>query len=118
MPSRISVVPARWCRPSCFPIPPRSLSWEHISLSGDFWWERAAAFAAGRRSLNLAASQAVGLPQPPPFRSILPWAITAIRLDLSGLAARQRIAVPLRLRLAKRRRGKQLRARKVGSVSV
>jgi hypothetical protein len=35
------------------------LSWEHISLSGDFLWERAAARAAGRRSLNLASRRAV-----------------------------------------------------------
>lgn len=33
------------------------LSWEHISLSGDFLWERAAATAAGRRSLNVATPQ-------------------------------------------------------------
>jgi hypothetical protein len=35
------------------------LSWEHISLSGDFLWERAAAFATERRSLNLAMRRAV-----------------------------------------------------------
>jgi TnpA family transposase len=35
------------------------LSWEHISLSGDFLWERAAAAATGRRSLNLASRLAV-----------------------------------------------------------
>jgi TnpA family transposase len=35
------------------------LSWEHISLSGDFLWERAAALATGRRSLNLASHRAV-----------------------------------------------------------
>jgi TnpA family transposase len=28
------------------------LSWEHISLSGDFLWDRAAATAGNRRSLN------------------------------------------------------------------
>ena len=32
------------------------VSWEHISLSGDFRYrERAAAFATGRRSLNIAS---------------------------------------------------------------
>jgi hypothetical protein len=35
------------------------LSCEHISLSGDFLWERAAAFAPERRSLNLAMRRAV-----------------------------------------------------------
>jgi hypothetical protein len=28
------------------------MSWEHISLSGDFLWDRAAAFASERRPLN------------------------------------------------------------------
>src|SRR5208282_4922277 len=30
------------------------VSWEHIGLSGDFLWDRAAALPVGRRSLNLA----------------------------------------------------------------
>jgi len=34
------------------------LSWEHISLSGDFLWDRAAATAPGRRPLNLTPAQA------------------------------------------------------------
>jgi TnpA family transposase len=35
------------------------LSWEHISLSGDFLWDRAAATADKRRSLNLRSPRAV-----------------------------------------------------------
>src|SRR5271165_3774920 len=34
------------------------LSWEHISLSGDFLWDRAAATADKRRSLNLRSPRA------------------------------------------------------------
>jgi hypothetical protein len=34
------------------------LSREHISLSGDFLWDRAAATAPGRRPLNLTPAQA------------------------------------------------------------
>src|SRR5258708_19718829 len=34
------------------------LSWEHISLSGDFLWDRAAATADKRRPLNLGRLQA------------------------------------------------------------
>jgi hypothetical protein len=34
------------------------LSWEHISLSGDFLWDRAAATADKRRPLNLGYSRA------------------------------------------------------------
>ena len=30
------------------------VGWEHIGLSGDFLWDRAAALPVGRRSLNLA----------------------------------------------------------------
>jgi hypothetical protein len=34
------------------------LSWEHISLSGDFLWDRAAATAGKRRPLHLSQPQA------------------------------------------------------------
>jgi Tn3 transposase DDE domain len=34
------------------------LSWEHIRLSGDFLWDRAAAVATGQRSLNLVSRRA------------------------------------------------------------
>ena len=34
------------------------LSWEHISLSGDFLWDRAAATADKRRPLNLSQTRA------------------------------------------------------------
>jgi TnpA family transposase len=37
---------------------PLSLSWEHISLSGDFLWDRADANADKRRPLNLRSSRA------------------------------------------------------------
>jgi Tn3 transposase DDE domain len=33
------------------------LSWEHISLSGDFLWERAATTADKRRALNLSQTR-------------------------------------------------------------
>lgn len=38
------------------------LSWEHISFSGDFLWERAAAIADKRRPLNLGQTQVAALP--------------------------------------------------------
>jgi hypothetical protein len=34
------------------------LSWEHIGLSGDFLWDRAAATADKRRSLNVGRTRA------------------------------------------------------------
>jgi TnpA family transposase len=41
------VIPAEWLAHTS------PVSWEHISLSGDFLWDRAAAAASGRRRLNL-----------------------------------------------------------------
>jgi len=37
--------------------PSSPLSWEHISFSGDFLWERAAATADKRRPLNLGQTR-------------------------------------------------------------
>lgn len=41
------VIPAEWLAHTS------PVSWEHISLSGDFLWDKAAATASGRRRLNL-----------------------------------------------------------------
>ena len=45
------------------------VSWEHISLSGDFLWDRAAATASGRRPLNLIPARSP--PEAFVFRSSL-----------------------------------------------
>jgi TnpA family transposase len=47
-----AVVPPEWLAHTS------PVSWEHISLSGDFLWDKAAATAFGRRPLNLTQSQA------------------------------------------------------------
>ena len=49
------------------------LSWEHIGLSGDFLWERAAAAAAKRRPLNLRRVRAGGVT--PQFAESSPLAL-------------------------------------------
>jgi TnpA family transposase len=45
------VIPPEWL------THPSPVSWEHISLSGDFLWDSAAAAASGRRPLNLSRLQ-------------------------------------------------------------
>ena len=43
--------------PDAWPAHTSPLSWEHISFSGDFLWERAAATADKRRPLNLGQTR-------------------------------------------------------------
>jgi hypothetical protein len=82
------------------------LDWEHISLSGDFLWDRAAAVPDGRRPINIGRTKRSRNPTPflprstlallSDSRDVIPSHTVSRRAGLAGLSgassARVRIA--------------------------